>query len=124
VTHDRKQLVAEGGRDDCGRGPGGAPDLDVLGAYVGIVYRIGGQPAPQEVNDHVIAAGRYGGQAGVDGLVIFEVDDCVGPAVSGLVEGLSAGGPDNPAPRIRADCTASWPEPPAPRTSTVSPGWR
>ena len=85
------------------------------------LFIIGGQPAPQEVNDHVIAAGRYGGQAGVDGLVIFEVDDCVGPTVSGLVEGLSAGGPDDPAPRIRADCTASWPEPPAPRTSTVSP---
>ena len=52
---------------------------------------------PQEVNDHVVAAGRRGGQAGVGGLVIGEVDDRVGPAVSGLPEGLSAGGADDPA---------------------------
>src|ERR1022692_2418712 len=38
VTHERKQLVAEGGRVDRGRGPRGAPDLDVPGAYVGVVY--------------------------------------------------------------------------------------
>ena len=87
---------------------------------------MGGGPAPQEVNDHVVAAGRCGGQAGVDSLVICEVDNRVGPAVSGLFEGLAAGGPDDrPAPRIRAEYGASWPaEPPAPRTSTVSPGWR
>ncbi len=66
-------------------------------AYVSVVHRIGGQHAPQKVNDHVVAAGRCGGQAGVDGLVIGEVDDRVGPAVSGLFEGLSAGRPDDPA---------------------------
>src|SRR5580704_6348335 len=55
-----------------------------------------GGPAPQEVNDHVVAAGRRGGQPGVDGLVIGEVDDRVGPAVSG--EGSTAtGGADDPA---------------------------
>ena len=62
-----------------------------------MVHRQGGEPVPQEVNDHVVAAGRRGGQAGVDGLVICEVDDRVGPVVSGLFEGLSAGGPDDPA---------------------------
>jgi len=65
-------------------------------AYVGVVHRIGGEAVLQKVNDHVVAAGCCGGQVGVDGLVICEVDDRVGPAVSGLFEGLSAGGPDNP----------------------------
>jgi hypothetical protein len=31
---------------------------------------MGGGSAPQEVNDHLVAAGRGGGQADVDGLVI------------------------------------------------------
>ena len=74
LTDGRKQLVADGGRADAGRGPRGAPDLDVPGA-----------------------AGRCGGQADVDGLVICEVDDPVGPAVCGLFEGLSASGRDDPA---------------------------
>jgi hypothetical protein len=55
-----------------------------------------GTSPPHKVNDHVIAAGCSGGQARVDGLVICEVDDRVGPAVSGLFKGLSAGGPDDP----------------------------
>jgi hypothetical protein len=97
LTDKRKQLVADGGRRDRGRGPRGTPDLDVPRAYVSVVYREGGGRAPQEVNDHVVAAGRCGGQAAVDGLVICEVDDRVGPAVSGLLEGLSAGGSDDPA---------------------------
>jgi hypothetical protein len=39
-------------------------------AYVGVVHRQGGQPVPQEVYDHVITAGRRGGQASVDGPAI------------------------------------------------------
>ena len=58
-----------------------------------MVHCIGRRYAPQEVDDHVVAAGRGGGQASVDGLVIREVDNCVGPAVSSL----SAGGADDPA---------------------------
>ncbi len=45
-----------------------------------MVHRTGGRRAPQKVNDHVVAAGCRGGQAGVDGLVLCEVDDRVGPA--------------------------------------------
>jgi hypothetical protein len=55
----------------------------------------GAGSAPQEVDDHVVAGCR-GGQAGVDGLVICEVDDRIGPEVSHSFEVLSAGGPDDP----------------------------
>jgi hypothetical protein len=62
-----------------------------------VVHRVRGDPAPQEVNDHVVAAGRCGGQPGVDGLLICEVDNRVGAEVSGLRGILSPGGPDDQA---------------------------
>ncbi len=68
---------------------GEAVDMSALAARLGIgrttLYRLVGN------RDHVVAAGRGSGQAGVDGLVIGEVDDRVGPAVSGLSEGAAPG---------------------------------
>jgi hypothetical protein len=97
VTHERQQLVAEVKAGDGGRGPRGASDLDVPGTSVGVVDRVRGDPAPQKVDDHVVAAGRRGGQPGVDGLLIREVGNRVGAEVGGSREILSAGGPDDQA---------------------------
>ena len=44
LAHEGKQLVADGGRGDRGRGPGGVPDLDVPGAYVAWFIAAGASP--------------------------------------------------------------------------------